>query len=60
MQLILKYKKDTMTCYVFQHGEHGSEDCISVYLKKHQVDAAGINPRKGIVVTVEEGHEAEI
>lgn len=51
----MKYLKETKFCYVFSAGEPRTEDHITLYLKKQQVDAAGIDPQKGITVTVEEG-----
>ena len=54
MKLTMTYLKDTKTCYVFQAGEPRTEDHITLYLKKAQVDAAHIDPRRGIPVTVEE------
>ena len=48
-------KAETKTCYRFQAGEDRAADMITLYLKKSQVDEAGIDPKKGIVVTVEQG-----
>jgi len=45
------YKKETATCYVFEAGER--PDMETLYLKKRHVDEAGIDPKKGITVTVE-------
>lgn len=55
-KLTMAYLKDTKSCYVFQRGERGGEDYMTLYLKKQQVDGAGIDPHKGITVTVEEGN----
>ncbi len=55
MKIKMKYRKDTKSCYVFSAGEPRTEDHITLYLKKRQVDAAGIDPQKGITVTIEEG-----
>lgn len=43
-------KSETKTCYRFEHRI--GDDFDTLYLKKEQVDAAGINASKGIVVTV--------
>ena len=51
IKMTFKLKKDTNTCYVFECGE--KPDQITLYLKKKQVDADGIDPKKGITVTVE-------
>lgn len=45
-------KAETKTCYRFETGER--PDQMTLYLKKAQVDAAGIDPKKGVTVTVEE------
>lgn len=55
MKIKMKYMKDTKSCYVFSAGEPRTEDHVTLYLKKRQVDAAGIDPQNGIAVTVEEG-----
>ena len=55
MKIKMKYLKDTKYCYVFSAGEPRTENHITLYLKKKQVDAAGIDPQNGITVTVEEG-----
>lgn len=55
MKIKMKYLKETKSCYVFSAGEPRTEDHITLYLKKQQVDAASIDPQKGITVTVEEG-----
>ena len=44
-------KSETKTCYRFETGE--KPDQMTLYLKKAQVDATGIDPQKGITVTVE-------
>jgi hypothetical protein len=49
------YKAETKTCYRFETGERPEQ--MTVYLKKARVDAAGIDPRKGITVTIEETKE---
>ena len=52
MGIEFAFKKETKTCYCFQSGER--PDMMTLYLKKACVDEAGINPRKGIIITVEE------
>lgn len=47
-------EKETKSCYVYQHGKRGDEDFVTLYLKKAQIQSAGISPDKGIEVTVEE------
>ena len=45
-------KTTTKTCYRFEHRE-GAE-LTTLYLKKSQVDSAGIDPNKGIAITIEQ------
>lgn len=52
MGIKFAFKKETKTCYCFQSGDH--PDMMTLYLKKTCVDEAGINPRKGVIITVEE------
>ena len=53
MEMHMTLKNDTRTCHRFEHrGEDGS--FTTLYLKKADVAAAGINPARGIVVTVKE------
>ena len=52
LKLNFALKAETKTCYRFETGE--KPDVITLYLKKNQVNAAGIDPKKGVVVTIEE------
>lgn len=56
MKLHMNLKCDTRTCHRFEHRDDGG-NLITLYLKKADVAAAGIDPKKGIVVTVEEAPE---
>ena len=53
MKLHLKFKNATKTCYRFETRD-AAGNLTTLYLKKTDVDAAGINPQKGITVTIEE------
>lgn len=57
MKIKFVLKSETKTCYRFQSGEDRAADMLTLYLKKSQVDAAGIDPDKGITVTVEQTKE---
>jgi len=48
-------KNETKTCYRFEAGERPEQ--ITLYLKKTQVDNAGINPNAGITVTIKQQEE---
>lgn len=52
LKLTFALKNETKTCYRFETGE--KPDQMTLYLKKAQVDEAGIDPAKGITITVEE------
>lgn len=54
MELRMNFRNATKTCYRFETGD-AAGNLTTLYLKKADVDAAGIDPRKGITVTVEEG-----
>lgn len=54
MRIHFTLKAETKTYYRFQSGDDRSPDMITLYLKKSQVDQAGIEPKKGIAVTVEQ------
>jgi len=49
----MAFRNETKTCYRFESKDTAG-NFITLYLKKADVDAAGIDPKKGIVVTVEE------
>ena len=52
MNINFNYKTETKTCYRFEAGER--PDQVTLYLKKKQIDDAGIDPKKGLTVTIEE------
>lgn len=56
MKMAMRLKNETKTCYRFERRD-SSGNLITLYLKKSDVESDGIDPRKGITVTVEEGDE---
>jgi len=54
IKLKMRYLKETKTCTVFQSGTREGNDLLTLYLKKSDIAAAGIDPAKGITVAVEE------
>lgn len=54
MQLNMKFRNATKTCYRFEQRDEAG-NLTTLYLKKTDVDAAGIDPYKGITVTIQEG-----
>lgn len=55
LKINFKLKNETKTCYRFEAGER--PDLVTLYLKKTQVDGAGIDPQQGITITVEQTKE---
>ena len=53
MKLHLKFKNATKTCYRFETRD-AAGNLTTLYLKKADVDAEGIDLQKGIAVTIEE------
>lgn len=43
-------KNETKTCYRFEH--HIGDSFDTLYLKKEHLDTAGIDPKKGIAITI--------
>jgi hypothetical protein len=57
MKIKFRLRNETKSCYRFESGSRENDDLLTLYLKKADIDAAGIDPHKGIVVTVEEASE---
>ena len=57
LSISFAFKGETKTCYRFETGER--PDQVSLYLKKAQVDGAGMDPKKGVVVSVTEAADHE-
>jgi len=53
LKLHMSLKNDTKTCYRFER-RYDSGNLMALYLKKKDVDDSGIDPKKGIVITIEE------
>lgn len=45
-----EHKSETKTCHRFESRVGG--DFITLYLKKSQLEEAGINPAEGLAVTI--------
>lgn len=58
LKLGFTLKTTTKTCYRFERRE-GAE-LTTLYLKKSQIDSAGIDPNKGITVTIEQEDEKDV
>lgn len=56
LKLNMRLKNETKTCFRFERRDDAG-NLITLYLKKTDVTQAGIDPKKGITVTVEEGNE---
>lgn len=55
LTLKFRYKGETKTCYRFENGT--PPNFVTLYLKKNQIDEAGIDPKKGVVATIEQGDD---
>lgn len=53
LKMTMHLKNDTKTCYRFERRDDAG-NLITLYLKKADVEHAGIDPKKGITVTIEE------
>ncbi len=58
MKLKMDFRNATKTCYRFEHRDEDG-NLTTLYLKKSSVDRDGIDPQKGIIVTVEEDRSKE-
>ena len=53
MELKMKLRNETKSCYRFERRSDQG-DLVTLYLKKKDVNDAGIDPRKGIAITIKE------
>ena len=54
MKIAFKLKAETKTCYRFENQIGGKETQQTMYLKKDTVKEAGIDPSKGVIITIAE------
>jgi hypothetical protein len=52
MEINFLLKTETKSCYRFESGTRPEQ--ITLYLKKSQVEGAGIDPNRGITVKIEQ------
>ena len=55
MKIRMKFRNETKTCYRFERRDE-SGNLATLYLKKNEVQDAGIDPAKGIDLTIEEAN----
>ena len=55
MKIRMKLRNETKTCYRFERRD-ANGNLITLYLKKSDVREAGIDPVKGIDLTIEEAN----
>ena len=53
MKIRMSYRNETKFCYRFERRDDAG-NLITLYLKKIDIQEAGIDPKKGIDVTIEE------
>ena len=56
LTLSMRLKNETKTCFRFERRDDAG-NLITLYLKKADVNDAGIDPKKGIIVNIEEDAE---
>lgn len=52
MEMNFELLKETKTCYRFE--SRSGDNFTTLYLKKSDIDKAGIDPHKGITITIKE------
>ncbi|MGI6151787.1 MAG: hypothetical protein ACOYIR_07540 [Christensenellales bacterium] len=57
MKLRFRYLKSTATCHRFEAGSKEAGTLVTLYLKKADLAAAGIDHTKGITITIEEAKD---
>ena len=55
MKIRMKLRNETKTCYRFERRD-ANGNLITLYLKKADIREAGIDPTKGIDLTIEEAN----
>lgn len=56
MKIRMKFRNETKTCYRFERRDEETGNLITLYLKKADIRESGINPMKGIDLTIEEAN----
>lgn len=54
MEMKFELLKETKTCYRFESRNDGN--FTTLYFKKADIDEAGIDPHKGIIITIKEAN----
>ncbi len=57
LTITYRYARETKTCYVYESGEPRTPEHQSLYLKKTGIEAAGIDPKRPITVTISQAAE---
>ena len=55
MKIRMEFRNETKACYRFERRDE-SGNLTTLYLKKNEVQDAGIDPTKGIDLTIEEAN----
>lgn len=50
----LAYTKDTANTHVFTRGSREDHDLMTIYVRKSEMKAAGMDPAKGITIKITE------
>lgn len=57
LKMYFRLVKETKSCYRFETGQ--GADWTALYLKKRAIEAAGIDPYKGVTITVAERRDGD-
>jgi hypothetical protein len=50
----LEHSRDTVNTHVFTRGSREDRDLMTIYVRKSEMKAAGMDPAKGITITIQE------
>lgn len=58
MKICMNFRNETKTCYRFERKDEAG-NLTTLYLKKNEIQEAGIDPENGITLTIEEARKEE-
>lgn len=58
VKIRMNFRNETKTCYRFERKDDAG-NLTTLYLKKNEIQEAGIDPKNGITLTIEEARKEE-
>lgn len=58
VKICMNFRNETKTCYRFERKDDAG-NLTTLYLKKNEIQDAGIDPKNGITLTIEEARKEE-